>query len=623
MAIPEAFMCPITLTMMTNPYIDTEGNTYEKEAIEEWIKGHHNSPITRTPLELESLKPNRSLKRAIDDFLEELNRVNTNIISINTQNQITEEANIIMIIDVSISMNENCSNKNATEVMNYTRLDIAKQAMRTLIHSVSSSISVGLVKFNNNATQLTGLIPVNEHNKQILLEKIDELNAEGGTNIWDALRVSINLAQTIKNKKVNLMLFTDGESNSDPPRGIIPTLTDYLGNYPELNLSLNTYGFGYNINSHLLYDISNIKGGIFGFIPDSSMIGSVFVNSLAYIITNNIITLNQIEILICDKLIESLNKQNILEFNEFLKKMKEDDTTLHTKLLDDILIDCEDTQNESNGQIFKALLPQYYNKWGKHYIRSVLSAYTNKFCLNFKDHGVQNFKTESFDKIQKLIENIFISLPPPVPTGYNHNNYGYNQNGGINSSPTSQVFSSTFYNPSGVCFLEHTTVRIEGGKYITVQNVKPGMKLEALGKISTVLCVLKTKIIKGSEICLFTLDPLIGITPYHPIFYGNNEHKWVFPIESNKFLKDIIIEDSYVYNFVLDSNHIVDLDENIYAATLNHGMSGDVIEHEYFGTDKIIEDLKKHPGWINGYIQLDDYKFLRNQDNNRISGLVF
>jgi len=419
------------------------------------------------------------------------------------------------------------------------------------------------------------------------------------------------------------MLFTDGESNYDPPRGIIPTLNDYLGSYPELNVSFNTYGFGYNINSNLLYDISLIKGGIFGFIPDSSMIGSVFVNSLAYIISNEVIQLNQIENMICDKLIQSLNSKNITDFNIFIQKFKEENSPNENniKLLDDILIDCSDTTDDNNGQIYKALLEKYYQRWGQHYIRSVLSAYTNRFCLNFKDHGIQNFKTERFDKIQKAIENIFINLPPPVPTGSKFEG-GYG-NGGVNATRSSQAFSSTFYNPSGVCFLQNSTVCVEGGNYIMVQNVKQGMKLQTMGKLSTVICVLKTKITKGSPICRLIHDPLLGITPYHPIFYGDSENNWVFPIESDKFFEDIMLEDSYVYNYVLDSNHVVDLDDNIYAVTLNHGMTGNVIEHEYFGTDKIIKDLKKHPGWMNGYIRLDDYKFLRNSDNGRISGLVF
>jgi hypothetical protein len=36
---------------------------------------------------------------------------------------------------------------------------------------------------------------------------------------------------------------------------------------------------------------------------------------------------------------------------------------------------------------------------------------------------------------------------------------------------------------------------------------------------------------------------------------------------------------------------------NICCASLGHGFKGKVIEHPYFGTEKIIRDLEKLKGW--------------------------
>ena len=58
-------LCPITLEPMTEPVIDPEGNTYEKSAILEWIALNNNSPITRRPLSVECLVPNRALMEAL------------------------------------------------------------------------------------------------------------------------------------------------------------------------------------------------------------------------------------------------------------------------------------------------------------------------------------------------------------------------------------------------------------------------------------------------------------------------------------------------------------------------------------------------------------------------------
>lgn len=51
---------------MKDPVIDPEGNSYERVAIEEWLQKNNISPITRTPLNINDLRPNRALKDAID-----------------------------------------------------------------------------------------------------------------------------------------------------------------------------------------------------------------------------------------------------------------------------------------------------------------------------------------------------------------------------------------------------------------------------------------------------------------------------------------------------------------------------------------------------------------------------
>src|SRR5579872_2144680 len=58
-------LCPITHSIMKNPYIDKEGNSYEKDAIIEWLSQRQTSPLTKNKLTLEDLVPNRALKNII------------------------------------------------------------------------------------------------------------------------------------------------------------------------------------------------------------------------------------------------------------------------------------------------------------------------------------------------------------------------------------------------------------------------------------------------------------------------------------------------------------------------------------------------------------------------------
>lgn len=62
---PSEFLCPITNDIMEYPVIDAEGHTYEREAIYQWLQTAQRSPITRNPLTMADLKPNRALADAI------------------------------------------------------------------------------------------------------------------------------------------------------------------------------------------------------------------------------------------------------------------------------------------------------------------------------------------------------------------------------------------------------------------------------------------------------------------------------------------------------------------------------------------------------------------------------
>lgn len=54
---------------MVDPVVDAEGNSYERSAIESWLDGHSVSPITRNAMAKSDLRPNRSLKDAIEEVI--------------------------------------------------------------------------------------------------------------------------------------------------------------------------------------------------------------------------------------------------------------------------------------------------------------------------------------------------------------------------------------------------------------------------------------------------------------------------------------------------------------------------------------------------------------------------
>jgi hypothetical protein len=65
-SVPEEFLCPITLVVMTDPVMGSDGRTYERAAIVRWLQTNPFSPLTRQPMTIQSLKPNYALRSAIE-----------------------------------------------------------------------------------------------------------------------------------------------------------------------------------------------------------------------------------------------------------------------------------------------------------------------------------------------------------------------------------------------------------------------------------------------------------------------------------------------------------------------------------------------------------------------------
>ena len=68
--VPDDFICPITAEIMTDPVSTSDGFTYERAAITEWLRTKDTSPKTGATLESKALIPNlmaRSMIRAFNE----------------------------------------------------------------------------------------------------------------------------------------------------------------------------------------------------------------------------------------------------------------------------------------------------------------------------------------------------------------------------------------------------------------------------------------------------------------------------------------------------------------------------------------------------------------------------
>jgi len=178
--------------------------------------------------------------------------------------------------------------ENDKEKFGLSQLDLVKHALKTIIHSLTQNDRLSIVSFANSASILFRLRQMDDDGHSSALAALERLEDNGQTNLWDGLRTGLEVlaeGQRASGSNVALFLLTDGCPNVEPPRGHLPTLTTYKIKM-NFTCSINTFGFGYNLDSKLLEDLSQIgNSGSYAFIPDASFVGTIFVNAISNLLT--------------------------------------------------------------------------------------------------------------------------------------------------------------------------------------------------------------------------------------------------------------------------------------------------------------------------------------------------
>jgi hypothetical protein len=63
----SAYTCPISLDIMIDPVITKQGYTFERSAVVKWLETHNTCPLTREPLNVSDLVPNKALRQTIEN----------------------------------------------------------------------------------------------------------------------------------------------------------------------------------------------------------------------------------------------------------------------------------------------------------------------------------------------------------------------------------------------------------------------------------------------------------------------------------------------------------------------------------------------------------------------------
>lgn len=749
--IPEEFICPITQDIMDDPVIDKDGTSYEKSAIVDWIKSKNGiaySPMNGSRQIYENeLIPNRGLKTQIEQFKQSYPICHIGFQNV-TQSDVKNDlncafklsqfendlllnvkvlsntkrlpVNIVAIVDTSGSMVTGVSVTNSlgvTEDNGLSRLDIVKHALNTIVNTLNKNDYLTIITFSNMGKMLVDKKNMTTENKKIVTEKIQQLKPDGGTNLWDGIKCGIDMiAQTQQCGHVNaLFVLTDGQPTVEPPRGHITMIENKLKTLGKKCI-INTFGFGYDLDSSLLTSIATSGNGFYSFIPDAGFVGTVFINSLSnlflscmthgsitvnftngeiqkvqfdtvkYELDRNIlvnvgkniisnvvvtyvdpITLELIETVFgVDDISQIINHEtnqeilmNTLVRRKFIKLLE---YALENSLENSVQIKLKEFINElelirnktplmigilkdAKGQVTESLSnPLFFNKWGKHYLRSLIMAHDQQNCNNFKDPGVQCYSTLEFDSLRNEIDEIFCNLQPPVPSRRPaHSTFGANTNN------FNAVTSMSSYNTvDNGCFGgECVVLTLNGPKLVKDVLVGDYVETGETNSFARVRNVIKIKIKKSVNMVKFKSGLII--TEWHPVHIdiptqyrlslGGNKCvfkpvkkgvvTWQFPFvasllspnvaTSGNDCKKIIYNGPYMYDFILDDTHTIKIN-GITCVTLGHDFKENVVAHDYFGSPNVVKDIDKIS--VNGYATIDQKYFVRDILTNQINGII-
>lgn len=733
--VPEEFYCPISGELMVDPVSEPMhkgGHTYERCNIIKWLETKQTSPMTNNDLTIDELVSNDFAKRSIDSirgsikkeqlkidskiflenskkYIDKLDEITINnyyhdkklYVNINTPDiDVRPPSDIVLCIDISGSMGTEAIMKGESgEKISHglSILSIVKTAAKSVLYSLNDNDNISIVTYSSTSKTIVENSSCSESNKSIISIQIDELKPLDTTNIWDGLNRSLDILRTSSPSEKNkgIFLLTDGQPNIVPPRGHESMLNRYFDQH-NFRCPISCYGFGYALDSELLYNVSDISGGDgFSFIPDSTLVGTTFIHGISNFLINayyssqlNIklkkgvkfydnsseknININSIkygkskDILLClkdeptdsdfievsllmnDKCISNniINDTNMNHINCENFRIKFIDTineciTLHkngdkSTVRDNINSLCtelsyqmsgntflEDLYYDLNGQIKEAFnfsdlgnTNDYFSRWGKYYLTSIMNAYLNQICNNFKDKGVQHFNSLSFDSIRDHVDNIFNDLPAPVPDIKYHSRYSTNV---VRSAPPMTM--NTYNSSSNPCCSENSLIKLHDNTFKYVDNIKKNDKVLTIDNngnisISEIECVIKSKCDNNMAL-LVDIDGL-KLTPYHPII---NNSKWIHPISigfSN------IYKCNFVYSFITKNRNSIILKSNnseFTFATFGHNYKGDIIEHPYYGTDKVINDMKKFISYDQGYVLINKYMINKDKDTNLVNNI--
>jgi hypothetical protein len=572
---------------------------------------------------------------------------------------------ICLAMDVSGSMGDP-ANKDGPEGVNlFTKLDLAKRGTELLIQALTAEDCLSIVTFSTDAVCVLPRVSMNSTGKVAATHAVAGMYPGGGTDLWAGLSTGLTEVETREEGRMAVtLLLTDGQPTNSPPDGEVRALTNYHNSSKRVTHSkLVIMGFGYDVNSNLLFDLVNAHGpgNNFVFVPDGTMLLTSFTNIIANLKSTfarnvrasiqgadtdlgdllyghprhitldggglnelpEVVTGYHLAVAAKKKAISSVGtrcqRPDAVVLRELhrsqavaaLAKATRIATMNISEALECIRSSVKHALDTSAphpivedllGEVASAFsAPDAWQRWGAHYARALLSFHRAEACSNFKDPGLNAYGGGYTKRLREAISTMCDNLPVPKPSILPRGV----QWGVAVPQTDPQSFRNAFNNQYGGCIAHGSMICMAGGGEKSIQEISKGDRVLVPGGgeewVARVVCKVMTTGVETVSIrCPSNPTRPLDITPWHPV-QDPGDGTWKFPADLTESEKTR--EPVAVYNLVLDLGHIV-VANGIHCVTLGHGFQEDKVRHPFYGTRAVIDALSILPGWDDGLVEL-------------------
>jgi len=262
-----------------------------------------------------------------------------------------------------------------------------------------------------------------------------------------------------------------------------------------------------------------------------------------------------------------------------------------------------------NGQYAEAISrPDWWTRWGRHYLRSLRCAHAHQRCNNFKDPGVQLYGGSLFGQLRDEADRQFLTLPPPTPSLQRRGAY-------LQRTFRMDVFNNSY----APCFGGDSRVRMSDGRVVALRDLRRGdlVAMPGTQNVAAVRCLIRTAC-AGGLARLVSLPGGPWVTPWHPVRVLDSGGAWSFPGDIGSSQPDTPCD--ALYSFVLEEGHSMIMDGWECIAWGHHIVDDPVAYHPFFGCDEVLTALAELPGWDDGFVEL--VGCTRDRATGLVNGLV-